>query len=84
MTTSVRLSKWGNNVGMRLSKYLMDAMELKVRYALGISLEKDRVVLYPAHKYSLEDLVSKITEENRHRETNWGNDKEGKEIGNRK
>jgi len=78
MTSSVRLSKWGNSVGVRLPKYVVDALGLKPGSAVNVSLENDRIVLYPAHKYCLNDLVSKITEENRHGETDWGND-EGNE-----
>jgi len=78
MTSSVRLSKWGNSVGVRLPKYVVDALGLKPGSAVNVSLENDRIVLYPAHKYCLNDLVSKITEENRHVETDWGND-EGNE-----
>jgi len=47
MTSSVRLSKWGNSVGVRLPKYVVDALGLKPGSAVDVSLENDRIVLYP-------------------------------------
>lgn len=74
MTSSVRLSRWGNSLGVRLPKHVVDALGLKPGNILDISLDENRVILRPTHKYSLKELVSKITEENRHPETDWGPD----------
>ena len=45
MTSSVRLSKWGNSVGVRLPKYVVDALGLKPGLTVDVSLENDHRAL---------------------------------------
>ncbi len=79
MSSSVRLSKWGNSIGVRLPKSVVDALGLEPGGVLDVSLDGNRIVFRPAEKFHLDDLVSKITDENRPGETEWGTD-EGKEC----
>ena len=74
MSQSVRLTQWGNSIGVRLPKDMVNALGLEAGGVLDVSLEGNRIIFSPRRKYSLNDLVSKITDENRPGETDWGAD----------
>lgn len=78
MPTSVRLAQWGNSIGVRLPKYVVNALGLEAGHFLDVSLDENRIIFRPTRKYRLEDLVSKITETNKPSEIDWGGDN-GKE-----
>ena len=69
-----RIRKWGNSLSVRLPKSYADSLGLKDGSALDILLEDKQLILrpMPKNKYSFEDLVSKITEENIHGEVGFG------------
>lgn len=71
---TVRLAKWGNSVGLRLPKHVIDHLGLEAGSFLNITLDDDGVCFRPVNKFTLEGLVSAITDENRHGETDWGMD----------
>lgn len=73
MKASTQIARWGNSLGLRLSK----AVALEARLAEGDTVEvsaKDGVLIIRAARpaYSLEELVAKITPRNRHGESDWG------------
>jgi antitoxin MazE len=74
MSQSVRLTQWGNSIGVRLPKDMVNVLGLEAGGVLDVSLEGNRIIFSPRRKYSLNDLVSKITDENRPGETDWGAD----------
>jgi antitoxin MazE len=75
MAHSVRLARWGNSIGVRLPKHVVEVLNLKPGGFLEVSLGKDNsIVLNPERKYHLEDLVSRITEDNCPGEFDWGPD----------
>ena len=74
MSQSVRLTQWGNSIGVRLPKDMVNALGLEAGGFLDVSLDENRIVYSPRRKYTLNDLVSKITDENRPGETDWGTD----------
>jgi antitoxin MazE len=68
-----RISKWGNSLAVRLPKPFMDELGLVEGDEVEITLKDGRLVLTGLHReYGLEELVSGITAENRHRESDWG------------
>ncbi len=82
MTTKVQ--KWGNSLAVRLPKELVKSMDFipgtTVRFVQkGTRLEIQRVSTTKVKKYSLTELVSGITKENKHELYDWGKPM-GKEV----
>lgn len=81
MSAKTKISKWGNSLAVRIP--LAVARESRLEEGDGISFEfaeDGSLVLRSAKpKYSLRELVSKITPENRHDEVDWGGPR-GKEA----
>ncbi len=72
--------KWGNSLAVRIPKAVAEHARLQEGDRIMIESLDGRVELRPAEQVpTLEELVAKITPENRHPETNWGRDR-GKEI----
>lgn len=71
---TVRLSKWGNSVGLRLPKHVVDHLGLEAGGYLDVALEERSIVFRPVRRYDLEELVSGITDDNGHGELSWGED----------
>lgn len=78
---NVRLAKWGNSLAIRLPKPAADAAGIGEGDTLEIVIpSKGRVELSRnRRKPTLKELVSKITPENRHDETDWGS-RVGREV----
>jgi antitoxin MazE len=75
-----QLAKWGNSLAVRIPKDVAEQARLREGDSIVIEALEGRVELRPAERVpSLEELVAKITPENRHEETDWGRDR-GKEI----
>jgi antitoxin MazE len=75
-----KVQKWGNSLGVRIPKSVAQDAELRERASVELRVEGGHLMIVPAgKKYTLEELVSKITPENRHPETDWG-PPVGKEI----
>lgn len=77
------IKKWGNSLALRIPKSYAKEIKLEEGAAVDIKIEENRIVILPKRKkekkYSLKELVSGITEENRHNEVDFGPLK-GKEI----
>ena len=72
--------KWGNSLAVRIPKAIAEQVRMKEGDAVVIKARKDRIELLRTDKIpSLEELVAKITPENRYEESDWGPDV-GKEI----
>jgi antitoxin MazE len=68
-----QIGKWGNSLAVRIPGTYAKDLGLYEGMDLDVSLTDGGIVLRPpAKEYSLEELVSKITPENRHGETDWG------------
>jgi antitoxin MazE len=61
----VELAKWGNSAAVRVPAGLLADAGFQVGQALNLRAEGNRLVLEPAAD-SLEDMVARITPENRH------------------
>jgi antitoxin MazE len=75
-----RIQKWGNSLALRIPKVFASEVGLKKDTEVEIFLEKGRLIITPIEeKINLERLLTKVTEENKHKEIDTGS-KVGKEI----
>ena len=73
MATTTRVAKWGNSLGLRLPKAV--ALEARVEEGdtVDVSVDNGAIVIHLSRaRYSLDDLVGRITTRNRHNESDWG------------
>jgi antitoxin MazE len=76
----VQLVKWGNSQAVRLPKPILEQAHIKEGDQLAVSVEGEKIALQKTTpKLTLASLLSKVTPENRHPETNWGKPV-GKEV----
>ncbi|MGE0083420.1 MAG: AbrB/MazE/SpoVT family DNA-binding domain-containing protein [Desulfococcaceae bacterium] len=70
MITSIK--KWGNSLAVRIPRTFTN--EMKIKDGSRVSLESANGMLYlkPAKKYSLDELIEKIDENNLHAEISTG------------
>ncbi len=70
----LQLAKWGNSLAVRLPRNILDAAKLKEGDMLEMQVREDGTLLIkPAiPKYSLNELIAGMTEDNRQPETDWG------------
>ena len=68
------IQKWGNSLAFRIPKKIADDLDLTKDSSVEIREEQGKLIVVPVkeQKYVLEDLLSKITPENLHREINTG------------
>ncbi len=73
MTTTIQ--KWGNSYAVRIPKEVVMKLHLKEGQAVTIEAEADgrslSVTPTTSSEQSLNEMVSLITPENRHTETDW-------------
>ena len=76
-----RVRKWGNSLAVRIPKPLADEANFRVGEAVELEISGPGRIEVRSRKLrpTLKDLVTKITPENRHSETEWGGPI-GKEI----
>jgi antitoxin MazE len=68
-----QIGKWGNSLAVRIPGTYAKDLDLKEGMDLDVSLVEGGILLSPQpRRYSLEELVSRITPENTHEETSWG------------
>ena len=68
-----QIGKWGNSFAVRIPSTYAKDLKLKEGMDLDVSLVEGGILLRPHPKeYTLEELVSKITPENKHEEMEWG------------
>lgn len=79
MKTAVQ--QWGNSLALRIPKAFAEQAKVKKGTAVNLTLKNGQMMVKPlkGRKYSLKELVSKITPRNRHPETDWG-PPQGKEV----
>ena len=81
----IKAKKWGNSLAVRIPKIYAKEVNIKENIPLDIRVENDSLIIVPRkknkkkNKYTLEELVSKITPENRYEEIDFG-PPVGKEI----
>lgn len=73
MATTTQLSKWGNSLGLRLPKSVAREVQLDAGDTVQVSVDNGTIVIRPSRRrYSLNELVRRITPKNRHDESDWG------------
>ena len=73
MATTTQIAKWGNSLGLRLPKSVAREAQVDEGDTVDVSVDNGAIVIRPSRpRYSLEQLVSRITPKNRHRESDWG------------
>jgi len=73
MPTTTQVSKWGNSLGVRLPKSVAGEVQLGEGDTVQLSVDNGAIVIRPSRRrYSLDELVARITPKNRHDESDWG------------
>jgi antitoxin MazE len=69
-----QIAKWGNSLALRIPKPVAEAAKLHNGDTLDLDVEGPGAVRMrkPKHKPTLEELVARISDQNRHDETDWG------------
>lgn len=75
------IQKWGNSFAVRLPKAVTKKLRMGAGTRVRVEADKRRIIIQqvPKKRETLEDLVARITPENRHPEFQWGKP-QGKEI----
>lgn len=70
----ISVQKWGNSLAVRIPKSFAAEVGIDSESQVNISLEKGRLVMAPTEKprYSLRQLLSKVSSDNIHSEVNTG------------
>ncbi len=69
----IEIGKWGNSLAVRIPGPFAKQLELKNGMKLNVSLVDGAILIRPPHKkYTLDELLSGITPDNLHHETDWG------------
>ena len=76
-----RVKKWGNSLPPRIPKLLADEVGLKEDALVDLSLRDGEVIASPVtgRKFTLKELLERVTEENIHSEVRTGQ-AVGKEV----
>ena len=71
-----KVQKWGNSQGLRVSKALLDEAGIHVGDEVDVSVTRGRIIVELVSRvrgrYDLKALVSKMPEEYRPEELDWG------------
>jgi antitoxin MazE len=76
---SVKIQKWGNSLGVRIPKTVIEKVNLSENSEVEIESKNGTIVIFPAKKeYSLDSLLEQITKNNLHSEEDFK--AEGNEV----
>jgi len=69
-----RIQKWGNSWGLRIPKPFAEEMKLKENASVEMTMKEGTLVISPIEeaKWTLEELLEGVTEENIHHEWETG------------
>jgi antitoxin MazE len=66
---SSKIQKWGNSLGIRIPKSIMEKTNLGENSEVEIEHKDGAIIIFPAkRKLSLDELLSQITRDNLHNE----------------
>ena len=71
MTATLKVGKWGSSLAIRIPKVVAEQYGIMEGSSLNLVLQPRQFVM-ALREYDLDELVSQITPENRHPETDWG------------
>ncbi len=66
-------------MAVRIPKAVVESSKLRAGDTVNVESRDGAILVRPARRYRLRDLVAKITAKNRHGESDWGAPR-GKEI----
>jgi antitoxin MazE len=70
---TAKIQKWGNSLALRIPKSVAQQINLSVGDGVELQVSGTELHVRPARRvYRLGDLVRKISDTNRHTETDWG------------
>jgi antitoxin MazE len=74
MPTDAQVSKWGNSLAVRIPQAIAKEARIAEGDLLSLAVAEDGSIVLRStrRKVRLDQLVSKITPKNRHKETGWG------------
>ena len=76
---TAKVQKWGNSLAVRIPSHIAEKLALQQGSEMEMSLENQEIRLSPKKKKpSLDELLAKVTPENRHAEVDFGT--EGNEL----
>jgi len=78
--TELQIGKWGNSLGIRLPKHILEVLDLGAKDRVSCLVEDGKLILKPVthqRRYSLEELLAQAQEPGE--EVSWGKP-EGEEI----
>lgn len=76
---SVKIQKWGNSLGVRIPKTIIEKVNLSENSEVEIESKNGTIVIFPTKKeYSLDTLLDQITKNNLHSEEDFT--AEGQEV----
>ena len=76
---STKIRKWGNSMGVRIPKTLMEKANLNVNSDIEIECKNQKIIIFSKKTpIQLKDLLSQITKDNLHSEDTYT--RVGKEI----
>lgn len=69
-----KVQKWGNSLGLRIPKAMAKKAHIASGTAVDLTVAGERLLIQPVRRkqYTLRELVSRITPENRHEEIDFG------------
>ena len=71
MTATIQ--KWGNSLALRLPRAVAQQISVEDGDSVELKVDDDTLVIRPARKrYQLAALLRRMTPENTHAETDWG------------
>ena len=70
----VRVQKWGNSLAVRIPKPLAEDAQVKEGTVLNLAVSEGMVVATPVEqkKWSLRQLLARVSKKNIHAEVNFG------------
>lgn len=79
MTTTIQ--RWGNSQGVRIPKYILEAVNLSENESIDIVTDKDKIVIKKSanQRKTIKELFANYNGEYQPIEVDWGKP-EGKEI----
>ena len=76
---SCKLQKWGNSLGVRIPKSIIEKINLQENDELIIEQQDGKIVIFPAKKkLALSEMMDKVTSSNQHKEDDFK--PEGNEV----
>ena len=69
----VQVQKWGNSLAFRIPRTFAKEAHINQGTTVDLEIKEGNLIVSPLKKkYSLDDLLAKVTESNIHREVDFG------------